>query len=185
MPTLHTARLQLRRLTIDDLDWFTAMRGDEDVMRYIGTAGPLTPEQSVEKLDKYLKCWENNGLGMFGIRRHGETNPIGWGGLQPLAETGEIEVGYAFAKPAWGHGFATETAAAVVRWGFEELGLARIVAVAYAENARSRRVMDKLGMSFEGMRHLYDTESVYYSLTPAAFAAATEQARGASNRAVE
>lgn len=172
MPTLHTSRLVLEPLALSDLDWFTEMRADPVVMRYIGANGPLTSEQSKEKLARYLACWTERGLGMFGVRVRGESAPVGWGGLQPLAETGEIEVGYAFARPAWGRGFATETAMAAVRWGFEELGLERIVAVAYAENAGSRRVMDKLGMRFEGMRCLYGTDSVYYSVTPAAFARA-------------
>lgn len=172
MPTLHTSRLVLEPLARSDLDWFTAMRADPDVMKYIGANGPLTSEQSKEKLDRYLACWGERGLGMFGVRVRDESAPVGWGGLQPLAETGEIEVGYAFAKPAWGRGFATETAMAAVRWGFEELELERIVAVAYAENTGSRRVMDKLGMRFERMRYLYGTDSVYYSVTPAAFARA-------------
>jgi ribosomal-protein-alanine N-acetyltransferase len=83
--------------------------------------------------------------------------------------TDEIEVGYAFGKDAWGRGYATEVARALVRWGFETLELERIVAVAYAENAASRRVMDKLGMRFEGVRYIYGTDSVYYSLTRSDF----------------
>jgi RimJ/RimL family protein N-acetyltransferase len=180
MPIIHTSRLVLEPMALSDLDWFSEMRSDPDVMKYIGANGPLTREQSKEKLDRYLACWAERGMGMFGVRERGRTSPVGWGGLQPLAETGEIEVGYAFAKPAWGRGFATETATAVVRWGFEELGLERIVAVAYADNTASRRVMDKLGMRFEGMRYLYSTDSVYYSVTPAAFslAASPQSANG-------
>ena len=97
---------------------------------------------------------------------------MGWAGLQPLSGTDEIEVGYAFERAAWGRGYATEVASAIVQWGFEELGLERIVAVASPENAGSRRVMDKLGMRYEGVRPGSGQPSVYYSLTPAAFARA-------------
>ena len=89
---------------------------------------------------------------MFGVRLREERHAVGWAGLQPLSGTDEIEVGYAFGQPAWGRGYATEVASAVVQWGFEALALERIVAVASPENAGSRRVMDKLGMRYEGMR---------------------------------
>lgn len=175
MTIIETHRLVLRPLTQEDLDWFSALRGDPDVMRYIGTQGPLTHEQSAEKLDKYLKCWTDNGLGMFGIRWGDE--PVGWGGLQPLENTGEIEVGYAFGTKSWGLGLATETARAVVSWGFLEKQLDRIVAVASPENSASRRVMDKIGMTYEGVKSRYGTDCAYHSLTRSAFAA-NEARRG-------
>ena len=155
---------------MEDLDWFAALRGDADVMRYIGTEGPLTHEQSKQKLDKHLKCWADNGLGMFGIRRDDDAEPVGWGGLQPLEQTAEIEVGYALGKAAWGRGFATEAARAVIEWGFHVRALDRIVAVATPENEASRRVMVKLGMHYEGIKSRYGHDCAYYSLTPESFA---------------
>ena len=119
-------------------------------MRYIGHAGPLTRAQATERLERYVRCWQEHGLGMFGVRLRDQPMPVGWAGLQPLSGTDEIEVGYAFGKSAWGRGYATEVASALVQWGFEALGLERIVAVASPENAASRRVMDKLGMRYEG-----------------------------------
>ena len=169
MTEIVTERLTLRPLTADDLEWIAAFRGDADVMRYIGAAGPMTLEQSRERLDRYVACWADRGLGMFGVRELGGDAAIGWAGLQPLDETEEIEVGYAFGKAAWGRGIATEAARAVVRWGFEDLALERIVAIAYPENDASRRVMQKLGMRHEGMRLVHGVESVYYSLTPQNF----------------
>jgi ribosomal-protein-alanine N-acetyltransferase len=172
MIELTTDRLTLRPLSLADIDWFAAMRGDADIMRYIGTAGAVSREVAEARLDRHLECWAERGLGMFGVRERGKDAPVGWAGLQPVDGFDEIEVGYAFAKDAWGRGYATETARAVVRWGFEEHKLERIVAIAYEENAGSRRVMDKLGMRYEGVRHVHGTDSVYYSLTPDAFASA-------------
>lgn len=169
MTEIVTERLTLRPLTADDLEWIAAFRGDADVMRFIGAAEPMTLEQSRERLDRYVACWAERGLGMFGVRELGGDAAIGWAGLQPLEETEEIEVGYAFGKAAWGRGIATEAARAVVRWGFEDLGLERIVAIAYPENDASRRVMQKLGMRHEGMRLAHGVESAYYSLTPQNF----------------
>lgn len=175
MTTLDTERLLLRPLAPDDLEWLVSLRGDADVMRYIGNDGAVPREKTIERLARYLRCWEEHGLGMFGIRFRGATEAVGWAGLQPLEEPGEIEVGYAFGKGAWGLGLATEAARAVVAWGFRERALERIVAVASPENEASRRVMDKLGMSYEGIKTRYGTDCAYYSLTPAAFAVAVNE----------
>ena len=169
MPSLETQRLVLRPLSSDDLEWLVTLRGDSDVMRYIGTEGALSREQTVQRLERYLQCWSEHGFGMFGIRYRDADEAVGWAGLQPLEQTGEIEVGYAFGKSEWGKGLATEAATAVVAWGFRECGLERIVAVATPENSASRRVMDKLGMRFDGIRYRYGQDCAYYSLTPDAF----------------
>jgi len=169
MPTLRTQRLDLQPMVLADFDWYAHFAADADVMRYIGMTGPLTQTQAQERLARYIRCWDEHGLGMFGVRLRDSCVPIGWAGLQPLDGSAEIEVGYAFRKADWGRGFATEVAAAVVQWGFEERSLDRIVAVASAENAGSRRVMDKLGMRYEWVRPVYGHDSVYYSLTPDAF----------------
>jgi ribosomal-protein-alanine N-acetyltransferase len=89
---------------------------------------------------------------------------IGCGGLQPLEDSGEIEIGYSFAKLFWGQGYATEMAAAWFRYGFESAGLERIVAVADPENTGSWRVMEKLGMQYEGRAHYYGMECVKYAI---------------------
>lgn len=173
MTELVTTRLVLRRLTADDLAWLAALRGDAEVMRYIGSAGAVPLEQTRERLDRYLACWATHGLGMFSVREGPDGAPVGWAGLQPLEGTEEIEVGYAFGPSAWGRGYATEAARAVVRWGFEERSLERIVAIAYPENDASRRVMDKLGMRYEGTRLVHGVDSVYYTVTPHDFARAS------------
>jgi RimJ/RimL family protein N-acetyltransferase len=59
------------------------------------------------------------------------------------------EVGWRLAREHWGHGYATEAGAAALAFGFEEIGLDEIVAFAVADNARSRRVMERLGMSYD------------------------------------
>ena len=172
MPALLTPRFVLHPMAPGDLAWYAEFAGDAEVMQYIGHAGPLSHQQATERLARYVRCWEEHGLGMFGVRLRDEPLPVGWAGLQPLSGTNEIEVGYAFGRPAWGRGYATEVASAVVQWGFEVLGLERIVAVASPENTASRRVMDKLGMQYEGVRPGSGQDSVYYSLTLPAFARA-------------
>jgi ribosomal-protein-alanine N-acetyltransferase len=74
---------------------------------------------------------------------------IGFCGLQPLANTPDIEIGWWLAPSHWGCGLATEAARAFLRDGFERVGLQRIVAVAHPDNRASRRVMEKLGMQYQ------------------------------------
>lgn len=76
---------------------------------------------------------------------------IGQVGLQPADVDGEavVEVGWSIAPERWGEGFATESAAASLEWGFDRIGLPEIVSFAMVENSASIRVMEKLGMTYE------------------------------------
>ena len=95
---------------------------------------------------------------------------IGWCGLQFLPEFGETEVAYLLSRPYWGQGLATEAARAAAQFGFQTLGLERLVAIAHVENAASQRVIEKLGMSFVEQLSLWGIECYRYSLPRAAFA---------------
>jgi RimJ/RimL family protein N-acetyltransferase len=150
---------------MDDLDTLVAWRADEEVSKYLGTAEQHTREKVEERLSFYLSCYEKYGFGVSGVMQKSDGKLIGWSGLQPLENSGEIEVGYAFDKPYWRQGFATEIASAWLRYGFEQAGLQRIVAVAVPENTGSRRVMEKLGMKFEKRVEHYETECVFYAIS--------------------
>jgi ribosomal-protein-alanine N-acetyltransferase len=76
----------------------------------------------------------------------------------------EIEVGYRFLKDHRGRGYATEAAAASIAFGFDELGLDRIVAVALPENTASRRVLEKCGLTEIGLTHVYGLDHVKYEI---------------------
>ena len=161
---IETERLILRPFTLDDLPEMMRLRADADVVRYLGGIEMQTPE-FIEKRHKfYMDCRERYGFSMSPAIRKADDAFVGWGGLQPLEETGEIEVGYGFGKPFWGLGYATEVAAAWMRYGFEEAQLARIVAVANPENMASRHVMEKLGMKYEKNAMHYKTDCVFYSI---------------------
>jgi RimJ/RimL family protein N-acetyltransferase len=149
---------------MDDLPEILRMRADEDVVRYLGGLAKQTTEFGTQRMRFYLDCIEKYGYGMSAVVRKSDGVFIGWGGLQPLEETGETEVGYGFDKPYWGQGYATELAAAWLRYGFEEAKLARIVAVAIPENTASRHVMEKLGMKFERNAAHYGSDCVFYSI---------------------
>lgn len=164
MPEIETDRLILRPLLLGDLDEMAAIRADPQVMRYIDRGAVHTREQVLKSLHRSEKLWNERGLGRWGVRRKESETLMGWCGLFPLDETEEIEIGYGFAREFWGHGYATEAAAACLRHGFEFLELGRIVAVAYNENTASLRVLEKIGMRFEKRGHYYGAELPYYAL---------------------
>ena len=86
-------------------------------------------------------------------------------GLQPLEDTGEIEVGYNLAKKYWRHGYGYECALAWLKYGFEKAGLERIVAVAHPDNTGSWRIMEKCGMKYEKTAKHYGIDCVFYAIS--------------------
>ena len=162
MREIETSRLYLRQFSMSDLDDISAIRSDPEVMRYIGTGHPHSIDQVREALGYILAAWKQHGFGRWAIVHKADKKLIGWCGLAFLDNTEEIEIGYGIAKEYWGRGFTTEAAAASIRYGFEEMKLNRIVAVAMPENIASLRVMEKIGMKFEKTGHWYDAELVYY-----------------------
>jgi len=97
---------------------------------------------------------------------------IGWCGLGFLPEIGETEVAYLLDKDYWNRGYATEAARISLGYGFEEAGLDRIIALAFPENAASRRVMEKIGMAYKEMIHIWKLNLVIYSITRDVYRAA-------------
>lgn len=161
---IETERLILRRFTPNDFEALAAMRADPEVVRYTGGERAQRRENVAARFNFYLSCYETHGYGMSAILRKSDGLMIGCGGLQPLEDSGEIEVGYGFAKLFWGQGYATEMAAAWLRYGFESAKLERIVAVADPENKASWHVMEKLGMQYEGRAQHYGMECVVYAI---------------------
>lgn len=174
--TIETERLLLRPLTLADLPLLRAIRAKEEVSRYLGTSAVQTPEFVEMRLRAYLECYRRHGFGVAAAVEKSGGEFVGWGGLQPLefgwtgvrsaqAEGGEVEVGYGFDTPHWGKGYATELAAAWLRYGFEEVKLARIVAVTSPQNKGSWHVMEKLGMKYETEGQFYGNECILYALS--------------------
>lgn len=161
---IETERLIIRPFRPDDFDLLAAMRADPEVSRYIGGEMAQKREHVAARFKFYLSCYEAHGYGMFALLRKPDGLMIGCGGLQPLEDSGETEVGYSFAKDFWGQGYATEMAAAWLRYGFESARLERIVAVADPANKASWRVMEKLGMEYEGRVRHYGMECVKYAI---------------------
>lgn len=159
---LDTPRLIFRRFTLDDLHALAAIRSDSDVMKYIGPGRAESFDQVQAKLEKLRAHWDLHGFRYWALIDKASGNLAGWCGLSYLEDTEDIEIGYGLAKAYWGKGLATEAAAAVMKYGFVQLRLERIVAVAYPENTPSQGIMKKLGMKYVKTARFIGGEWVYY-----------------------
>ncbi len=162
MPEIETARLWLRHFTLEDFNDLFELYTDAEVMRYLS---PRTREQTQASLCKHIQHWQNHNFGMWAVMHKDSDKMIGRCGLGFLENTPEVELGYVLNKSYWHRGLGTEASIATVNYGFQEVGLNRIVAIAHLENIASVRVIQKIGMKYEKDAHFYNTDVVYYAVT--------------------
>ena len=180
---LHTPRLRLRRLVPADFGALHRIYQDAEVMRFMG--GVRTREQSRSYFAGNLAHWERHGFGVLAVEPR-EPLPgaapaapaplMGRVALAHLEDTGDVELGYLFAAPWQGQGYALEAAARVVDWGFEVLALPRIVAIALPDNLRSFHLMRRLGMQPDGTGHHHGYDVTRFVLTRAEWEARRQAA---------
>lgn len=153
---LETARLTLRRLTMDDVDRLVELDADPEVMRFL-TNGAATPAVTIRDellprlLGQYDRC---PGLGCWTTLDRFTGEFLGWHALDPSDDGAEAELGYRLRRAAWGHGLATEGARALVRHAFDAVGVRRVWAQTMAVNDRSRAVMARAGLRYVRTFHL-------------------------------
>jgi RimJ/RimL family protein N-acetyltransferase len=158
---LTTERLVLRRLTRDDLDELARISANPET-RHFMWSGTLSRERTAHNIREWTREYER-GLGLLAVVYRPEGRLIGQCGLE---EEGDLfELGYMLDGGYWGKGLATEAARAVLEHGFGTLELPRIWATAMAENAASRRVMEKLGMTFERFEQHAEGVEVFYAIS--------------------
>jgi [ribosomal protein S5]-alanine N-acetyltransferase len=153
---LQTRRLALRAVRHDDTGNFHRLDRDPRVMRYIGdgsTGTRATAAAAVVRTLRYYRIYP--GLGRRSAEERASGRFIGWFSLNYVPKTVEVEVGYRLLPDAWGNGYATEGATALVRYGFDELGLHRIIGLTHPDNAASQRVLQKAGLGDAGWGNYY------------------------------
>ncbi len=151
---LETDRLILRHLALDDLDSLYALYMDPEIIRFIPDASRTYEETRIE-IEWHMHGWPGRPeLGLWATI-HKETGAfIGRCGLLPWTIDGqaEVEVAYLISRACQGQGLATEAAQAILNYGFETLGLSRLVCLIDAENLASIRVAEKIGMRLRKRR---------------------------------
>jgi len=114
---------------------------------------PLSREESDALSERIETHFEQHGFGLFAVEVTDSAPFIGFVGLSiprfEAAFTPCVEIGWRIAAPCWNHGYGTEAARAALAFGFDQLGLDEIVSFTVPANVRSRRVMEKLGMTYD------------------------------------
>ncbi len=166
LPNIETARLFLRVYAPKDLDALHAIRNDADVYQYFPAFYSPPPKEKLrEGIARHIQRWRETGFGEFAVIEKASENLIGYCGLMHLDNTEEIEIYYGFPKNYWGKGFATEAARAVLKFAFEEVNLAQVAGVTNPKNIASQRVLEKIGLKFQGEITCYRMECSYFRIS--------------------
>jgi RimJ/RimL family protein N-acetyltransferase len=148
---IETERLLLRAWTEADRDAFVAIVRDPEVGEWLG--GARSPAQADADFDRMRTFWTEHGYGQLACVRKADGALVGRVGVRrqppewkhPMI--GEVEIGWMLARAAWGHGYATEAASAILPWGFETLATPTIYSWTAATNHRSEAIMRRIGMT--------------------------------------
>jgi len=164
---LRTSRLLLRPFSPEDEESLLDFWNDPWVRRYLWDDRLVSRDEVREQRALSERDFREHGYGEFVLAlRQWPGVLIGFSGLRRLDGSGEVELLYGLYQNFWGRGLATEAARAVLRFGFEEVGLEEILACADLDNPASVRVMERLGMSYAGERRVRpeDPPTKYYRL---------------------
>jgi RimJ/RimL family protein N-acetyltransferase len=166
MFTIDTHRLCIREMRMDDFDQFYRLRSDPHTMRYI-----RKPETDPAAVRSSMESWyiygdQNHPMGVMVAETKENGQFIGYCVLRHVDFTpgNDLEIGYTLAPEAWGKGYATEIARALINYAFEGKLATELVAFTHPENAASQHVLAKCGFTLVGQVEVYGTTGNKYVL---------------------
>lgn len=164
MQALESERLLLRAWSQDDVDFVFDMYSRWEVQRFIGLFPKVMTERAeAEATITRWRALDHPTYGIWAVQRRTDARLLGTLVLKPIPASGtehplfipgDVEIGWHLHPDAWGHGYATEAAARVLRHAFDS-GLARVVAVTNVANTASQAVTARIGMTYEGQTTRY------------------------------
>ncbi|MGA7951960.1 MAG: GNAT family N-acetyltransferase [Gloeobacterales cyanobacterium] len=175
MYELETARLGLRKFTLEDLEAHTAIYGNPEVTQFLPGGPFLDPETAKDAsswvVRYFIRHWQLYDFGAWALIDKETKKLVGHGGLKYLPHTPpqEIDIFYLLDRPYWGKGLATEVGRAFLDYGFEKLSLDHIAAITRPKNTASQHVLEKLGMVYAKEAYYYGVDVLYYSISRAAY----------------
>lgn len=167
-PQIETDRLMMRPFTMDEVEHLHRLWIDPGVRKFLWDDQVITRETAIAIVENSLESFATHGFGFWVICFKDDPALAGFVGLRHFTEDGaersEVELLYGVAAKHWGKGIAPEAARGALRYGFEEINLARIYAGADPPNVASFRVIEKLGMKFARKILVNGLEAIYYCL---------------------
>ena len=155
MKILETDRLVLRRLAVENAEFIFDLLNQPSFLEFIGDKGVRTIDDARNYiLTGPIASYERFGFGLYLTELRSTETPIGICGLLKRETLDDVDVGFAFLPQYWRQGYAFESAAAVLTYGRDVLGLDRIVAITSPDNEASIKTLNKLGLKFERMIRL-------------------------------
>lgn len=170
-----SARLGFREMVPDDAEALFQMHTTESVMRYIGMPPWNDHQESLEYIFKNLRSYSANGFGRWVVEEKDSGEWLGLAGLLIDQQHGFIDLGYRFNPDHWGKGYATESAMAVIKYGFNALDLPEIQARVAKENLTSIKVLEKCGFECSGDTICMGIKALAYQMDKPGFERFTAQ----------
>jgi ribosomal-protein-alanine N-acetyltransferase len=173
IPELETSRLRLRKIRLDDAEDMFAYARDPETTRWVS----WDPHRSLAETrrvidDHFLAQYDSGEAGQWALVHKAIGKMIGTAGLRWNEREEAPELGFAIAREYWNRGLMTEAVHRILRYGFEDLKLERVVAKHASTNPGSGRVLAKAGMHCEGPKQVGKYRPIHYSLTKSGFWAA-------------
>jgi RimJ/RimL family protein N-acetyltransferase len=160
LTVVETERLVLRRFSTDDAEFILELLNQPSFLRYIGDKEVRNNADAVRYIQNGpVASYERFGFGLYLVELKDSEVPIGICGLLKRDSLPDVDVGFAFLPSYWSRGYAFESAAAVMAYGRDVLGLRRIVAITSLDNDASIRLLEKLGLRFERLVKLAADQS--------------------------
>ena len=165
MPILDSARLRFEPMQEAHYDGLRRLNSDPLVMRFI-SGQPETPDDTHATIARVKARWEALGYAWWSLIERDSGELIGAGCIQHLGHDTAYphEIGWRLRPDRWGQGYAIEAAERMARFAFDDLGVPLLCAICDPENAPSRRVMDKLGMTYRGLETWHGTSVTAYGI---------------------
>jgi len=166
---IRTTRIVLRPITIADLDELHRVWTDPEMRRYIWDGVAISRDDAAQLIARSTDYFEELGFGLWATRFAGEADIIGFCGFWYFRDPPELELIYGLLPLYWGKGLATESARAMIEYGFEILSFESIVATTDAANLASTGVMERAGMTFIKRAAIGGIDTACYAISRFSF----------------
>lgn len=145
---IETQRLLFKKIENEDVEKLFRIFNDKDLTKYFASGTDKTAEQTARRVKKIISHWGKYKFGDFIIFDKKTLEPIGFGGLHYKRDGGNINISYIVAKDFWGQGYGYEITQTLIEYGFNTLGLTKIVAEIDPQNIPSIKLVEKYGFQY-------------------------------------